>query len=48
VWDRERAGEIGEEDDARLEGRDEQGVPALVLERELLAELADAERDLLA
>ena len=46
--DRQRAGEIGEEDDARLEGRDKERIPPLVRGRELFAELADAAGDLLA
>jgi hypothetical protein len=42
VRDPERAREIGDEDEARLEWRDEQRLPAVVVPRELAAELADA------
>ena len=39
-WIVERAAEIGDEDDARLERRDEQRLPALVVTRDLAPELA--------
>jgi len=46
--DRERPREIREEDDARLERRDEKWSSSLVSRRELLAELVDPAGDLLA
>ncbi len=46
--DRERAGEVRDEDEARLERCDEQWVPPLVVEGELVSELANAGGDLLA
>ena len=48
VRDRQRAGEIREEDGAGLERRDEQRVAALVGGRDLATELRDATRNLLA
>jgi hypothetical protein len=48
VRHREGAREVGEEDDARLQRRDEERVPACIGRRELLAELPDARRDLVA
>jgi hypothetical protein len=42
VRDRDRAGEIGQEDEARLQQRDEQQVAAGVLPGDVRAELADA------
>jgi hypothetical protein len=42
VRDRDRAGEIGQEDEARLQQRDEQQLAAGVLAGDLGAELADA------
>jgi hypothetical protein len=41
VVDPDRARQIGDEDDARLEGRDEQRLSALVVTRNLTSELAD-------
>jgi hypothetical protein len=46
VQDRQRAGEVGEEDEARFERRDEQGLQPLVLAGQLGPELADARLDL--
>ena len=46
--DRQGAGEVGEEDGAGLERRDEQRLAARVGGGELGAELADAARDLVA
>jgi hypothetical protein len=48
VEDRRRAREIGEEDEAGLERRDEQRLEAVVVGRDLRAELRDAALDLLA
>jgi hypothetical protein len=48
VRDAKRPREVGEKDDARLERRDEQRVPAAVRLGELTAELADASCDLLS
>jgi hypothetical protein len=48
VWDRGRAREVGAEDEARLQRRDEERVLAGVVEREVGAELAHACADLLA
>jgi hypothetical protein len=48
VDDRERAREVGHEDEARLERGDEQRVSSLVLVRELVPELAYADVDFLA
>jgi hypothetical protein len=42
VRDRDRAREVGQEDEARLQERDEQQVAAGVLAGDLRAELADA------
>jgi hypothetical protein len=42
VRDRNRAGEVGEEDDARLQQRDEQQVAVRVVPCDLGAELVDA------
>ena len=47
VRDRDRAGEVGQEDEARLQQRDEQQVAAGVVARDLGAELADARLQLL-
>jgi hypothetical protein len=41
VVDPDRARQIGDEDDARLEGRDEQRLSALVVTGDLAPELAD-------
>ena len=41
VVDPDRAGQVGDEDDARLERRDEQRLPALVVTGDLAPELAD-------
>jgi hypothetical protein len=48
VSDRERAREVGDEEEARLERGDEQRVPSLVLERQLASELTYATVELLA
>ena len=48
VRDRQRPREVGEEDRARLQRRDEERVPPLVGGGDLDAELGDAARDLLA
>ena len=45
--DRDRAGEIGDEDEARLQQPDEQRLTAGVVIRDLPTELADAGGDLL-
>jgi hypothetical protein len=42
VRDRNRAREVGEEDEARLQQRDEQQVAAFVIASDVGAELADA------
>jgi hypothetical protein len=47
VRDRDRAREVGQEDEARLQQRDEQQVAAGVLAGDLGAELADAVLQLL-
>jgi hypothetical protein len=47
VGDRDRAREVGQEDEARLQQRDEQQVAAGVLAGDLRAELADARLQLL-
>jgi hypothetical protein len=47
VQDRDGAREIGEEDEARLEGADEDRLEAGVVARDLRAELADASTELL-
>ena len=47
VRDAERAGEVGDEDDARLERRDEQRLAAVVVARQLAPELPDTRLDLL-
>jgi hypothetical protein len=47
VRDRERPREVGEEDGARLQRRDEERIPARVGDRDLGAELRDAGGDLL-
>jgi hypothetical protein len=44
----QRARQVGQEDDARLQGGDQQRVPARVPMRELGAELLDPARDLVA
>ena len=41
VVDPDRARQIGDEDDARLEGRDEQRLSALVITDDLTSEFAD-------
>jgi len=41
VMDRQGAGNVRDEDDARFEGRDEQRLPAFVVTRDLAPELAD-------
>ena len=46
VEDRDRPREVGEEDDRRLERRDEQRLAALVVAGDLRAELANARLDL--
>jgi hypothetical protein len=46
VQHRQRAREIGEEDDARLERGDEQRLAALVVGGDLASELGDARADL--
>jgi hypothetical protein len=48
VRDRQRAGEVGQEDEARLERCDEERRLAFVVAREVGAELADARVELLA
>jgi hypothetical protein len=48
VRDRDRTREVGDEDDAGLERRDEERLAALVVLRDLTPELADARRELLA
>jgi hypothetical protein len=47
VDDRQRAGEIGDEDDRGLEGGDQDRFEALVVGRDLGAELLDPSLDLL-
>jgi hypothetical protein len=47
VRERDRAREVGEEDEARLQQRDEQELAALVVARDLPAELVDAAAQLL-
>ena len=47
VRDREGAREVGDEDEACLQRRDEQGLEAVVVSRDLGAELADARLQLL-
>ncbi len=47
VRDAERAREVGDEDDARLERRYEERLAAVVVARELMAELADTRAQLL-
>jgi hypothetical protein len=47
VRDRERPGEVGKEDEARLQERDEQEVPVGIVGPDLLAQLADARPELL-
>jgi len=42
VLDRDRAREVGEEDEARLQQRDQQQVAILVVARDLRAQLLDA------
>jgi hypothetical protein len=48
VRDPQRAGEVGDEDDARLQRRDEERFAAFVVARDVAAELADARLQLLA
>ena len=48
VGNRERAGEVGDEDDARLQRRDEQRLAPLVIADNLLPKLPDARLQLLA
>src|SRR2546430_16285456 len=45
--DPDRPREVGEEDEARLQERDEQKIPVGVVGRDLLAQLADARAKLL-
>jgi hypothetical protein len=47
VWDLERAREVGQEDEARLQRRDENGVGVGVVQRDLGRQLANAAADLL-
>jgi hypothetical protein len=47
VWDCDRARQVGEEDDARLQRRDQQRLAAVVVANDLAAELADAGADFL-
>jgi hypothetical protein len=42
VWDADGAGEVGNEDEARLQRGDQEGLAAVVVARDLAAELADA------
>jgi hypothetical protein len=46
VRDRDRAREVGDEDERRLQRRDEQRLAAGVVPRDLASELADTRRDL--
>jgi hypothetical protein len=46
VHDLERAGEVGEEDEARLEAADQDRLAARIVLADLLAELLDAPADL--
>jgi hypothetical protein len=46
VQDRQRAREVGEEDEARLQGADEDRLAPVVVARDLRPELADTGRDL--
>jgi hypothetical protein len=48
VRDPERAREVRDEDDARLQRRDEQRLSSVVVSRDVAAELADARLQLLA
>jgi hypothetical protein len=48
VRDADGAGEVGEEDDTRLERRDEERLTAVVVARELAPELTDARLQLLS
>jgi hypothetical protein len=48
VWNRERSREVGDEDDAGLERCDEERLEAVVIARDLGAQLADARLQLLA
>jgi hypothetical protein len=47
MHDRQRAGEVGEEDEACLQRADQEGLPAFVVRGDLGAELGDARRELL-
>jgi hypothetical protein len=47
VEDRDRTRQVGEEDEARLQGRDEERLPALIVGGDLGAQLGDAGCDLL-
>jgi hypothetical protein len=47
VQDPDRPGQVGEEDEARLQGRDEERLPAVVVRGDLGAQLGDAGGDLL-
>jgi len=47
VQDRDRSGEVGEEDEARLQQRDEQQVALRVVARDLGAQLLDPRLQLL-
>jgi hypothetical protein len=46
VYDRQRARQVGEEDEARLQRPDEQRLAPVEVARDLGAELLDARRDL--
>jgi hypothetical protein len=48
VRDRDRSRQVGDEDEARLQRRDEQRLAAVVVADDLAPELADARRQLLA
>ena len=48
VRQRDGSGQVGEEDDTRLQGRYEQEIAALVVRGDLCSERGDARRDLLA
>jgi hypothetical protein len=47
VGDAQGPGEVGDEDEARLQRRDQQRLPAVVVARDLAPELADARLELL-
>jgi hypothetical protein len=48
MQDRHRAREVGEEDDARLQRRDQERLPARIVLGESGTQLADADGDLLS